>query len=205
MKIKTKISLGISFLFAAFIILGGFSLYFTMKISKQNQLIMKDNHLSLVYTDNMHLALNKINNLKELSLPDPSSKLDKVELSGLLKVLEQNIRDEENNITEIGEKEQVQLLKENFNIYKGRLTFVALDSAKDKREYFITRILPEFTAIENIVLEISDLNMKAIVRKSEAASYTASQSYLVLSGIATICFLGFFLFISVFRIISLIL
>jgi two-component system, NtrC family, sensor histidine kinase KinB len=195
MKIKMKLVFGITFLFAAFLIVGGSSLYFTLKISKQNQLIMKDNHLSLVYTENMLQAIDKINTIQASYLFNPNYQLDKKELLLLLNNFERNLSDEANNITEIGEKEQVQFLKDNFDKYKGLLSLSVKDSVRTKPHFYFDNILPNFSEIKTIIFAISDLNMQAIVRKSDTANETASHSYLVLAAMTSICFLIFFLFI----------
>jgi Signal transduction histidine kinase involved in nitrogen fixation and metabolism regulation len=195
MKIKTKLTFGITFLFAAFLIVGGSSLYFTLKVSKQNLLIMKDNHLSLGYTENMLQSIDNINTMQASYIFNQNYLLDQKELTILLKNFEQNLSKEENNITEIGEKEQVQLLKENFDKYRTLLSLSVRDSVKDKPHFYFANVLPTFTGIKTIIFAISDLNMQAIVRKNDTANETASHSYLVLSAVTSICFLVFFFFI----------
>jgi hypothetical protein len=61
MKIKTKLVLAIVFLFVEFLIVSLFSLYFIFKISQQNNLITKDNNLSIGYSENMLQSIDKIN------------------------------------------------------------------------------------------------------------------------------------------------
>jgi PAS domain S-box-containing protein len=198
MNIKSKLAFGITFLFVAFLIVGGSSLYFTLKISKQNVLIMKDNHLSLVYAENMLQSIDKINTIQLSYIFNKNYQLDNKELSILFKNFELNLSDEENNITEIGEKEQVQLLKDYFDKYRALESLSINDSVKEKPQFYFTNILPAFTEIKTTIFAIYDLNMQAIVRKSGTANETASHSYLVLSVITSICFLVFFLFIFSF-------
>ena len=192
MKIKTKLAFGIVFLFAVFLIVGGSSLYFTLKISKQNRLIMKDNHLSLGYTENMLQAIDKINTIQTSYIFNSHYLVNRKELSILFKNFEQNLSNEENNITEIGEKEQVQLLKDNYDKYKSLVSLSIEDSVSEKPHFYFANILPTFTEIKTIIFAISDLNMQAIVRKNENANETASHSYLVLSVVTSISFLVFF-------------
>ncbi len=195
MKIKTKLVFGIGFLFAAFLILGSFSLYFTFRLSKQVELIMKDNHLSLEYTENMLQSIDKINSIEASYIFKKDFQVNESELQNQLKIFEQNLGDEGNNITEIGENEQVQFLKDNFNKYVSLLILSRADSVKEKSQFYFNEIVPGFTSIKTNIFTISDLNMQAIVRKSDSTKETASHSYIVLSSIATICFLVFFLFI----------
>jgi PAS domain-containing protein len=195
MKIKSKLAFGISFLFAAFLIVGGSSLYFTLKISKQVRLIMKDNHLSVVYTENMLQSLDKINDIQTSYIFKHDYQLPQSELATALKNFKQNLADEANNITEVGEKEEVQQLTDNFEKYMVLLSSSLSDTLKDKSHFYFSNILPGLTLIKKNIFTISDLNMMAIVRKSESTNATASHSYLILSAITTICFFVFFLFI----------
>jgi nitrogen fixation/metabolism regulation signal transduction histidine kinase len=195
MRIKTKLAFGISFLFAAFLIVGGTSLFFTMKISKQNRLIMKDNHLSLVYTENMLQSLDKINTIETSYLFDQKFLLDKEKLNQEIKKFEKNQFDEANNITEPGEKEAVQSLMDNFKKYRALLDNIVINLPKDKSAFYLTEISPVLVAIKTDIFRISDVNMQAIVGKNNTANETASHSYLVLSIITTICFFIFFVFI----------
>jgi PAS domain S-box-containing protein len=198
MKIKTKLVFGIIFLFTVFLIVGGSSLYFTLKISKQNRLIMKDNHLSLTYTENMLQAIDKINTIQTSYIFNSHYLINHKELSDLLNRFEQNLLGEKNNITEIGEKEQVELLKFNFDKYKTLVPLSLKDSISDNNHFYFSNVLPTFTEIKTVIFAISDLNMQAIVRKYETANETASHSYLILSALTTICTLVFFSFIFSF-------
>ena len=173
MKIKTKLAFGITFLFAVFLIVGGSSLYFTLKISKQNRLIMKDNHLSLGYTENMLQAIDKINTIQTSYIFNPHYLVNHKELSVLLNRFEQNLLGEKNNITEIGEKEQVELLKLHFDKYKTLVPLSTNDSVGDNPHFYFSNVLPTFTEIKTIIFAISDLNMQAIVRKNETANKTS--------------------------------
>jgi nitrogen fixation/metabolism regulation signal transduction histidine kinase len=195
MKIKTKLAFGISFLFGAFIIVGGFSLYFTLKISNQVHMIMKDNHLSLVYTENMLQSLDKINALQTSYIFDLKYKLSHSELISAVKNFEQNQADEANNITEPGEKEAVKSLLNNFKKYKALLDTSIGENLRDKPTFYLSEVTPVLAAIKTNIFTISDLNMQAIIGKSNRTNETASHSYLVLSIITTICFFIFFVFI----------
>ena len=97
MKLKTKLLLGLSFLFVVIVIFGGLSFYYINRLSTDSKLVLKNNHESLVYCNNMLKALEDI----------PVQK----EAAGLL---ETNLKKQEANITEFGEQEATQELRKYF-------------------------------------------------------------------------------------------
>lgn len=97
MKLKTKLLLGLSFLFVVIVIFGSLSFYYINRLSTDSKLVLKNNHESLVYCNNMLKALEDI----------PVQK----EAAGLL---ETNLKKQEANITEFGEQEATQELRKYF-------------------------------------------------------------------------------------------
>ena len=91
MKIKTKLISGIVFLFAEFLIVSLCSLYFIFKISQQNNLITKDNNLSIGYAENMLQSIDRINDIKASSVFNPHYLLNESEFSGFLQKFEKNL------------------------------------------------------------------------------------------------------------------
>jgi two-component system, NtrC family, sensor histidine kinase KinB len=198
MKIKSKLTFGIAFLFAAFLAVGGSSLYFIFNISKQNKLIMKDNQLSLGYTENMLQTLDKIQNIQLLSVFNNSYRTDSTDLKILLGDFEKNMALENGNITEIGEREKVDQLQINYTKFKKLLFTLPKVSENEKHNLYLTNILPVYNEIKNIIYSISDLNTHAIIRKNDFANLTVSRSYVILSFITSVCLLFFFSFIFSF-------
>lgn len=198
MKIRTKLSFGIVFLFAEFLLVSLFSLYFIFKISQQNNLITKNNNLSIGYAENMLLSIDRINDYKASSIFNLRNLINEKETSGYLKQFEMNLINEENNITEPGEKELVKKVWDNFEKIKILLTDSVKNSIKNKSGFYFTDILPTINEIKSALFAISDANMNAIVRKNMIANETTTHSYAVLSIIASICFIVFFAFIFSF-------
>jgi two-component system, NtrC family, sensor histidine kinase KinB len=195
MKIKTKLILAFVFLLVEFLFVSLFSLYFIFKISQQNNLITKDNNLSINYSENMLQSIDKINDFNSSSIFNPHFVPDRTELSLFLTNFEKNLVNEENNITETGEKELAQSVRENFEKLKSLMSDSVRSSVEDKSGYYYTILIPTVNEIKFALFAISDVNMNAIVRKNQTANDTAGHSYIVLSIIATIFFLVFFAFI----------
>ena len=195
MKIKIKLILAFVFLLVEFSCISLFSLYFIFKISQQNNLITKDNNLSISYSENMLQSMDKINDFNSSSIFNRHFIPDRKELSLFLANFEKNLVNEENNITETGEKELAQSVRENFEKLKSLLSDSVRSSIEDKSGYFYTILLPTVNEIKFALFAISDVNMNAIIRKNQTANDTAGHSYIVLSIIASIFFLVFFAFI----------
>ena len=195
MKIKTKLILAFVFLLVEFSCVSLFSLYFIFKISQQNNLITKDNNLSISYSENMLQSIDKINDFNSSSIFNRHFIPDRKELSLFLANFEKNLVNEENNITETGEKELAQSVRENFEKLKSLMSDSVRSSIGDKSGYFYTILLPTVNEIKFALFAISDVNMNAIIRKNQTANDTAGHSYIVLSIIASIFFLVFFAFI----------
>lgn len=195
MKIKTKLVFGIVFLFSEFLIVSLCSLYFIFKISQQNNLITKDNNLSVGYAENMLQSIDRLNEIKTTSIFNPHYLVNESEFTGFLKEFEDNLKSEEHNITETGERELVKSVSDNFKKFKTLLPESDGSSIKDKPNFYYTNILPAVNEIKFALFAISDVNMNAIVRKNVKANDTTKHSYIVLSIVASICFLVFFTFI----------
>jgi NtrC-family two-component system sensor histidine kinase KinB len=198
MKIKTKLFLAFVFLLVEFLFVSIFSLYFIFKISQQNNLITKDNNLSISYSENMLQSMDKINDFNSSSVFNPRFVPERNELSLFLTNFEKNLVNEENNITETGEMELAVSVRENFVKFKSLVSDSTWNSVLDKPGYYFTILLPAVNEIKFALYAISDINMNAIIRKNHTANDTARNSYYILSIISSIFFLVFFAFIFSF-------
>jgi signal transduction histidine kinase len=155
MKIKAKLLLGIGLLFVMIALLTALSSIFINKLSGDTKNILVANYNTLDYSRKMLIALNA-----DISKPDQ------------LKLFEENLIKQQNNITEIGEKELTDKLATDFEKLKQSST----DSIILK-------------AIHKDVTDIMLLNMQAIQRKSKVAETTSDTSILWITLTGTICFL----------------
>jgi PAS domain S-box-containing protein len=198
MKIKSKLVFGIVFLFSEFLIVSLCSLYFIFKISQQNNLITKNNNLSIGYAEHMLQSVDRINEIIASSIFNPHYLVNGGGYAGFIKEFNDNLISEEHNITETGEKESVESVRANFEKFRTFLSESDKTSIKDKPMFYYENILPSVNEIKSALFTISDINMNAIIRKNVKANDTASHSYIVLSIVASICFLVFFTFIFSF-------
>ncbi len=152
MRLKTKLTLSLVFLFIVILIFGVLGIFYVNKLRNDADVILKNNHESLVYCNNMLKALEDI--------PAKAS---------AFKVFQQNLKNQEQNITEAGESDATNELKKNFK----ELSANPADSSN-------------YPQIRQSIHIITDLNQQAIVRKNAIAKDTAEQATFWLSIIFTV-------------------
>jgi len=108
-KLKTKITLGVVFLFALLVLVGSISFFYLNKTISNQRDILKDNYETIDFTKNMLKALDK--------------------WDGNAEQFEKNLRDQEGNITEQGEAEATKTLRHHFDVYKANKDSVHLETA----------------------------------------------------------------------------
>lgn len=101
MKIKSKLTLGLAFLFTVILLLGACGIYYMHKLSNDASMILIDNYESLEFCKNMLKDLDELNT-------DPSA----------ISRFETNLIDQEKNITEPGETEATKQLINHFHQLK---------------------------------------------------------------------------------------
>jgi len=98
MKLKTKLSLGLSFLFIVILVFGILGIFYINRLSNDAAKVLKNNHESLVYCNSMLKALEEIPAKREA-----------------IKTFEDNLKKQEANITEPGELDATRELRTDFS------------------------------------------------------------------------------------------
>lgn len=142
MKLKTKLVLGLGFLFVVILTFGLLSFYYINRLSGDSKLVLKNNHESLVYGNNMLKALEDMPQKKDAIFN-----------------FENNLKKQEFNITEYGEREATQELRKNFQ----ELLLNPSDSSN-------------YIQIRQSIHLLSDLNQAAILRKNAIVEKTADDA-----------------------------
>lgn len=153
MKIKTKIRLGIGLLFLLILLLSIVGTNYINKLKQDTENILEANYNTLLYSRNMLVALE-----------DSSDQA--------IQLFESNLKNQESNISEIGEKEATLELKRNLELLKSNKNDLSIQK-KIREEIF----------------KIMEINMIAIQKKSEKAKETANNAvfWIVITG--SLCFL----------------
>jgi len=98
LRLKTKLSLGLVFLFIMILLLGVLGLFYINQLSNDGRQVLENNQESLVYCNNMLRALEKMNTDKDATT-----------------LFRDNLAKQQANITEQGEKEATADLTAHFN------------------------------------------------------------------------------------------
>jgi len=151
-RLKTKLSLGLIFLFVVIVLFGVLGLFYINRLSNEGRQVLQNNHESLVYCLGMLDALEDIHIQKDA-----------------LQTFRDNLKKQQANITEIGEKEATDELTKNFN--------KLLADPSDTSNYI---------DIRKSIYKIQELNEMAIRRKNDAAQHTAENATNSLTWLFTI-------------------
>jgi NtrC-family two-component system sensor histidine kinase KinB len=105
MKLKNKLTLGITFLFVLILSFGTLSMVYINRLSNDAGRILKDNEETLLYCNNM---LNAMEN--------------GAQQTNWLKPFEENLAKQEHNITEPGEETATHTVRVHFELLKGNIS-----------------------------------------------------------------------------------
>ncbi len=198
MTLKTKLLLGLGFLFLIIFTLTGFCSYYVGKSGHEAENILKDNYDSIVYSKNMISALDDMMNSVSGTLFDPNETGAKSHDYRQLfetgkSVFEANLKAENNNITEIQEKEYVNKLNRDYEIYLNLC--LQIKEASVGRSFYFNDFEPACGKLKQSINGIYDINMQAVVRKSQLAKRDSDRFKSTMAAVAMICFilaLGYF-------------
>ncbi|UKJ07754.1 hypothetical protein [Solitalea lacus] len=152
MKAKTKHKLGLWFLFIVILFMGLSGTRYIYKMGQSSKAILKDNYVSIGFAKAMIKAL------------DVMKDQDSVKSKEAIQLFKKNLNLEASNITEVGEKEIVEQLSKDFELYLKNPSSTTLADSMRTRIY-----------------KISELNMLALEHKNIAAQKTADAAIMHIS------------------------
>ncbi|MFM9947797.1 MAG: ATP-binding protein [Saprospiraceae bacterium] len=155
LKIKTKLTLGVGLLLLLIVLLSLLGMRYLFMLSGDTEKILKDNYNTLEYAREMLHTLDDIGQ-EESAIAE----------------FETHLKKQQNNITEIAEKEITE-----------RVTSLFEKLVAHPRDTLLPKLIREDLG------EIMKLNMYAIARKSNTAKATAASAMLWIGIIGGFCFL----------------
>lgn len=188
-SIKSKITIGVAFLFSVIVILSILGIVFVNQLTEKSKGTLKENYYSVDYAMNMINHLNEIQALIRARLNEKSIVLDNtVIVSNIEKSFKADMDKEANNITEIGEGQKAKELFLLFNDYIFEIRKSGIVDYKKVNE--------RYSAVLNKVLEIYKINMDAIKFKTDKLQRTADDItlYMTLVSIVSILLTVSFIF-----------
>ena len=183
-SIRKKFIYGIFFFLFIIVALLSLSAYHLTRLASKTEAIFSENHLSVIYARDMAEGISTINQevvkcFLQNSLPDHTN-IDKI-LNSVNKSIQL-----ENNITEVGEDKLAQSIESEFNKYRN---FIGVFIRYPKSGENVINLQKEYENLNQNILQLSQLNEKAIERKTNDAKITASNAKLQMEIFGTLCFL----------------
>jgi hypothetical protein len=190
MVLKTKLSIGLGFLFAIIFALAFFCSYYVGKLSEEADSILKNNYDSIVYSNNMLSALDDTRTSISSAIFNPG---DSKKLSDYYSQLfeagrinfEKNLKAENNNITEIHEQDYVDTLNHDYAVYLNLCT--KIKNGLGAPSMYFNEVLPCYEKLKQSIHSINDINMQAVVRKSLITKQQSANVKTQMALITTVC------------------
>jgi two-component system, NtrC family, sensor histidine kinase KinB len=197
MSLRTKLTVGLGFLF---LIIFGMVIYSSFEIqllSKASDNILKDNYASLVYCRNMFLALDQMSStISGRMYSQDQNRTDSYNIQLFQTgqaAFESNLNAERKNVTEIHESEYLADLETSYRLFLN-LSNQIKEKGGNLALYFGT-FLPAASNLRQTISKIDDLNMQAVERKNQSTKHTASQMIISMGIVGTLSILlAFFYF-----------
>jgi two-component system, NtrC family, sensor histidine kinase KinB len=201
MTLKTKLISGLGFLFLIIFTLVGFCSYYVGTLGQESENILRANYDSLVYTRNMLSGLDDMKTSIPVNMPDAeqigtvSDYYMRLFESGR-NSFETSLKLETGNITEIHEKEYVTRLNSEYDSFLKLCNQIKNGSAG--KSVYVNDFLPACERLKQYINAIYDVNMEAVVRKSQLAKSSSSRFVNSMAVIGTICVLLAFVYLWYF-------
>lgn len=183
--IKSKIRIGLLFLFTVILILSVLGILFINQLAQKSKGTIVDNYSSVDYTMNMLTELDNMYNyqIQVIEGTDRVSEIDMKEYANSKNSLEINLQLEANNITEVNEAELVSKLHESYRNYLN-----TYDELKNKLQIGKSQLAfrDKYLSVKNNIYEIYKLNMAAIKSKTNELQTAADKVIIYMSVVAAI-------------------
>lgn len=185
LSIRTKFGLGMVFIFLIILILLGFSAFYLNKLSNKTSAILKENYLSVVYAREMTEGISKINQEMTTSFLEKRT-AEKAMIAHQLETIDQSLRQEKGNFTELGEDRLVAGFEAVFDEYREKITKLP-DSVLSPEELLYFQKKQAF--LEQQLLLLSQMNGKAIETKTDDAKVSSKNALTGMTILGSFCFL----------------
>jgi hypothetical protein len=192
MTLKTKLTLGLGFLFLVIFTLAAFCSYYVETLGRDADNILKDNYRSLVYARNMISALDDMMTAVTSTTLNPRDTTTASDYPRQLfesgrNAFETNLKAENVNITEIHEQECVDTLNHDYQMYLNLCLQMNKGSAGSP--VYLNDFLPSCEKLKQSINAIYDMNMQAVVRKSHLATQASTRFVTSMAVIGSLCIL----------------
>lgn len=180
-----KFTTGMVLFLVIILLLSISSAFYLNRLSGKTSAILKENHYSVVYARDMSETLININ--QEISSSFLISKNpDTIIIDKAFNLFNKSLKLEKNNITEVGEDILASSIEKNYNDYRDSvMMFVKAPNQAAN----VLCLQKKFENLNQQLMQLSQMNEKAIVEKTDDAKVSAKKATLQMTFIGTICFL----------------
>ena len=196
MRLRTKLTIGLGFLFLIIFALAFYGSYQIQKLSRDADSIIKDNYDSLVYCKNMLLAADDMRTTVSSRIfgqgSDRQSPVDLQLFEASKARFESNLRAEHSNITEVHEREYVAELDNDYGLFLN-LCLQTIKTGGSPPFYF-RDFMPAYQGARQTIVRINDINMDAIERKNQSTRNSSSAMVSSMAVVGAVCILLAFLY-----------
>jgi NtrC-family two-component system sensor histidine kinase KinB len=200
MSLKTKLTVGLAFLFLIIFALAIYSSFEIQRLSKDAKAIIKDNYDSLVYCKGMLLALDDmktaVTNQAVGGRGKQMSQYDAQLFAVGKTAFESNLAKERNNITEIHEGDYVKELGTAYDLF---LSFSAqIGQANGSSATSLNDVVSAYMNARQAISRIDDVNMEAVQRKNDSAATDANRMIASIGVAGAVCIILAFFYLWYF-------
>jgi len=184
-SIRTRFTLGMIFLFVIISVLSVFSGFYLNKLSDKTSAILKENYLSVVYAREMSEGIMNIN--QEITTCFLTKRNpDSTRIAKELKLINQSLISEKNNITEPGEDKLVLGIETDYiELRDSVLTIIKSPESAAGMLYLQNKSGNLYQQLSIL----SQMNGKALEVKTDDAKASSKSALTKMTILATMCFL----------------
>lgn len=175
MSLRTKLLLAQVPMALILIIISGLSVWMVASLGSHSQTILKDNYRSVLAAQRMKEAIERMDSA---ALFIVAGRHDKAlpQIAQNRPRFESELKVQEGNITEPGEREVTQRLRQFWNDYQEKFDRLEKVNNPDAaKQFYFSELEPAFERVKNAADEILALNQDAMLRKSNEVRRTAER------------------------------
>jgi two-component system, NtrC family, sensor histidine kinase KinB len=192
MRLRSKLLWAQVPLALALVLVGWVSRRTIARLEDASQDILKDNYASVLAAQRMISAANAIG-LEASRLAVAGHHGDEAAVAAARQRFEHELRFQESNITERGEREMTGRLRASWERYQRVIDELRRAPPAKAAEVYLDRVVPALVALQRATDDILAVNQDAMVRKSERARRDAERmNGAVLAATIGACLLGLF-------------
>jgi NtrC-family two-component system sensor histidine kinase KinB len=182
---STRFTLGMILFLIIILLLSVSSAFYLNKLSGKTNAILKENHYSVVYAQDMSEDLTNINQVIINCFLTNKNPDNSVISQGFI-LFSKSLELEKNNITEPGEDKLVSGIETDYFEYRDSV-FYFIKSPNTANN--VLSLQKKFDSLNQQLMLLSQMNEKAIEDKTDDAKVSAKKAAFQMTFIGTLCFL----------------